>query len=214
MALFLIPSVSKLLGAKDKPKGETPEPETGEANAKPGQLVAHDIDIPEEPEEVNAVVQEWDNEKNQFVERNLGKRLLVPTGCERPTYFSPFENSVTLKSALPRDKEKDTNLYQAWQTNGWVSRHWVMSRLEEGISISQMDKEIADDIPFILSIQGKPDPSGQVAQTNGLQQPGDGPGDNNGAPLPPGPGPGRGNKFAPGDGLAKAPPNASPGRKM
>jgi hypothetical protein len=172
-----------------------------EPQVKPPQLAPYDIDIPEEPEKVRVVVQEWDPLTRAFLSRDMGLMTLVPTGCRRPIYLSPYENKVSLRSALPRDKEKDTNLYATWQQNGWIDRHLAMEKLEEGINIQQVDKRIADDMPFILALQGKPDSTGQVAQTNGLQQPGDGPGDNNGAPLPPGPGPGRGNKFAPGDNL-------------
>ena len=88
---------------------------------------------------------------------------------------------------------------------------------EHDINIDEMDKDISDDIPFTLALQGLPDPSGGVAQTAGVQEGQGAPGSNNGAPLPPGPGPGRGNKVRPGDNLAKpkapggAPPNPAPG---
>ncbi len=179
-----------------------------EVEAQPEQLPPHDIDIPEEPEKVNVVARIWNPQTRAYEEKNLGELLLIPTGCERSEVVSPYENSVKLKSALPRDVERDSNLYATWQKNGWVDRHWVMEKLDEGINVNEVDKRIADDIPFLLAMQGMPDPTQQVAQTAGMA-----PGSNNGAPLPPGPGPGRGNKFAAGDNMAsKAPPNGAPGK--
>jgi hypothetical protein len=177
-----------------------------EVQAKPEQLPPHDIDLPEEPELVHVVMQVWDAESQTFTERDMGEMLLVPSGCERAEYLSPYENNVTLKSALPRDLERDTNLYSTWQQNGWIGRRWAQENLDQDINIPQVNKEIADDIPFLLALQGKPDVTQQVAQTAGLA-----PGSNNGAPLPPGPGPGRGNKVAPGDNLAQLPPDGAPG---
>lgn len=170
------------------------------------QLPPHDIDIPEEPEEVQVIARIYDPNLGRFVEKDLGKLLLVPTGCDCPEYVSPYESTAKLRSALPRDLASDINNYTAMQTNGWVSRHWCMNALEQGLSPAEMDKQIADDIPFILNMKGTPDITAQVAQTPGMQ------GDNNGAPLPPGPGPGRGNAFAPGDNMAASmPPNGGPG---
>ncbi len=181
-----------------------------EVQVQPEQLPPHDIDIPEEPELVNVVARVWNSETQTFEEKDLGEMLLVPTGCDCSEYVSPYKTDVKFKSALPRDLEKDVNLYAAMQTNGWISRRWAQEHLELGINPAEADKEIADDIPFILSMKGVPDPTQQVAQTEGLS-----PGSNNGAPLPPGPGPGRGNKFAPGDGMAgKPPPNGAPGSSV
>lgn len=178
----------------------------------PPKLAMHDIDVPEEPETVTVVSFVWDPMTSQYVERESPPMLLVPSGCERPCAVSPYENTATLRSALPRDKQQDANLYAAYQTNGWTSRKWIQKRLDEDINPAEEAKLILDDIPLMLSLQGKPDPAAQVGQTAGLA-----PGDNNGAPLPPGPGPGRGNKFATGDGLAKKPalpPNTTPGQKV
>jgi hypothetical protein len=193
----------------------TAKPEAGEASAedyeqevevKPEQLAPHDMDVPEEPIRVRVQMRVWDGQ--QYVMRDLGEQLLVPTGCDRPKYLDPHKTKVTLKSALPRDLEKDSNLYALWQTNGWVSRRWVQDHLDEDINPTVVNKEIADDIPFLLALQGKQDPAGGVAQTNGTQ-----PGDSNGAPLPPAPGPGRGNVYGAGDNLASGtpPPNGAPG---
>ncbi len=178
-----------------------------EIQAKPAQLPPHDIDLPEEPEEIQVVSRVWNPELGEFTDLQMGKMLLIPTGCERPEYLSPYENEVTLKPSLPRDVEKESNLYAQWQQNQWVSRRWVQEHLDQDINIPEVDKEIADDIPFILAAKGMPDPTQQVAQTAGMD-----PGSNNGAPLPPGPGPGRGNKVTAGDNLAsKAPPNGAAG---
>jgi hypothetical protein len=177
------------------------------AEAQAAQLPPHDIDIPEEPEVVRVITRVWEPTLQRYVDRDLGELLLVPTGCDCAEYVSPYDNSVKLKSALPRDLANDVNLYAAMQTNGWVDRHWCMERLELGLNPAEIDKRIADDIPFMLNMKGMPDPTSQVAQTPGLQ------GDNNGAPLPSEPGPGRGNKYSPGDNLASAstPPNGGPG---
>lgn len=196
---------------KDAPVAKAEDTDyENEIQVQPEQLPPHDIDIPEEPELVNVVARVWNSETQAFEEKNLGEMLLVPTGCDCPEYASPYETEVKFKSALPRDLEKDVNLYAAMQQNGWIDRHWAMEHLELGINPAEVDKRIADDIPFILSMKGMPDPTQQVAQTEGLS-----PGSNNGAPLPPGPGPGRGNKFAPGDGMAgKPPPNGAPGSSV
>lgn len=172
-------------------------------------LPEHDIDVPEEPEEVEVMTQVWNPESRTYEMKSLGKLLLVPSGCERPQALSPFESNIKFKSALPRDKAADANLYAMYQTNGWTSRHWVQENLDENINPAEVDKELSDDIPFLLQLQGKP--AAGVAQTAGLQP---GAGSNNGAPLPPGPGPGRGNtkeKMAAEAAGAKPPPNAAPG---
>ena len=171
------------------------------------KLTDHQIDIPEEPEKIRVITQVWDDASGGFVEKDLGELTLVPTGCEEPTMFSPYENTVSFRSPLPRDKERDANLYAMYQSNGWASRAWIRAQLDEDFADDlELDREIADDIPVILAIQGKPDMSGGAAgvgQTEGM-------GSNNGAPLPPGPGPGRGNKNVPGDGAAKAQGGSSP----
>ena len=193
--------------AMPAPPAPPPPPPAEKPEVKPEQLAPNDMDIPEEPETIRVTRRWWNPETQTFVEEDLGKQEVVPTGCKRPRYLNPFANIVVFRSPLPRDKEKDSNLYAQWQTNGWVSRHWVMNKLDEDINPAIMDKGIADDIPFLLSMKGQP--TAGVAQTAGMAPPGD----NNGAPLPPGPGPGRGNKFAPGDGLggANPPPNGGVG---
>jgi hypothetical protein len=191
-------------------KSEDPPKDPEQAPIVPPQLQQHDLDIPQEPEQVDVNVQVWDPKTQTFVIKSLGSLLLVPTGCVRPEYLPPYETKASLKSALPRDRAADANLFAMYQTNGWMGRHTIMRKLDEGINIPAEDKEIADDIPIILAIAGKPDPAAGVGGTQGVPPT---PGSNNGAPLPPGPGPGRGNKSAPGDNAAKPkpPPNAAPG---
>jgi hypothetical protein len=162
------------------------------------KLASNQIDIPEEPEEVDVVLAVYAN--GQWTDTPMGKMLLVPTGCEEPEELSPYESIVSLRSALPRDKEKDMNLFQAYRNNGLVSREWIRENLDEDIDGKIEDKRIADDIPVMLAMQGIPE-TGGVAQTAGMDPGQPGAGSNNGAPLPAKPGPGRGNKFAPGDGL-------------
>jgi hypothetical protein len=159
------------------------------------KLAPHQVDIPEEPETVRVITQVWNAAMGVFEEQDLGELLLIPTGCEEPEFLSPYENSVCFKSALPRDKQIDANLYGAYQKMGIVSRDWIRENSDEEIDGVLEERRIADDIPVLMAMQGKPTEAGGVAQTAGLE----GKGDNNGAPLPPGPGPGRGNVAAPGD---------------
>lgn len=176
---------------------------------QPPQLASHQIDVPEEPERVRVVTQIWNAAASAFQEVDLGELMLIPSGCEEPEFLSPYENAVSFRSPLPRDKEHEANLYALYQQNGWASRPWIRKNLDEEIDDIQVDKEIADDIPVLMALQGKPDLSSGVGQTAGAA----GKGDNNGAPHPPGPGPGRGNKAAPGDNGATptTPANAAPG---
>lgn len=186
---------------KDDKKEDDIDPEV-DIDVPVPKLPSHQIDIPEEPEEIEVITLVWDAASGMFKEQNLGKMLLIPTGCEEPEFLSPYENTVSFKSALPRDKQIDANLYGAYQKMGTVSRQWIRENSDEEIDGMLEDKRIADDIPVLLAMQGKSDVAGGVAQTAGLE----GKGDNNGAPLPPGPGPGRGNTAAPGDnGAAPAP---------
>lgn len=205
---------SDFISVKSKDDADPPDP-AGPPPVKPPPLPPYDIDLPEEPETVRVVIQEWDPSTRTFMDRDLGVQTLVPTGCDRPKFLSPFENNVVLKTALPRDREKDTNLYTTWMTNGWIDRHWAMEHLDEDIHIAKVDKKIADDMPFRAALNFKPDPgAAMVGQTNGMQ---DGRTPGNGAPPPPGPGPGAGNKFTAGDQLAKTPqvpPNAGNGTKV
>jgi hypothetical protein len=158
------------------------------------KLPTHQIDLPEEPELIRVTTNVWDPVTGSFVMRDLGEMLLVPTGCEEPEYLSPYENTVYFRSALPRDKAVDANLYAAYQKMGIASRDWIRDNMDEDFDNMLEDKRIADDVPILMALAGKAENSG-VAQTAGLE----GGGDNNGAPLPPGPGPGRGNKNVPGD---------------
>lgn len=170
-----------------------------EAQVTPPKLPSHQIDVPEEPERVHVKTMIFNPATGGYEEKDLGQLLLIPTGCEEPEFFSPYENAVSFRSPLPRDKEREANLYALYQQNGWASRNWIRKNLDEDLSNPEhLDKEIADDIPIILALQGKPDVATGAAQTPGT----DGAGDNNGAPLPPGPGPGRGNLAAPGDNAA------------
>lgn len=160
-------------------------------------LQPHEIDIPEEPEQVRVISTEWDFTLRAFAPVDFGVLMLVPSGCDRPLPVSPYKTSMDYRSPLPRDKEKDANLFGAYQTNGWVDRKWVRDNLDEDIDGVEVDKGIADDVPVMMALKGTP--TAGVSQTPGMD-PG-GAGSNNGAPLPPGPGPGRGNRFSPGDGL-------------
>jgi hypothetical protein len=175
---------------KTKKLEDAPDPE--DVQVTPPHLQPHDIDIPEEPETVRVITRVFNRATGQMEEKDLGEMLLVPTGCEAPERVSPYQTTVTLRSALPRDKQLDANLYAAYQTNGWASRRWIQQRLDEDIDADEVDAEIADGLPLLLELQGKG--AAGVGQTNG-------PGDNNGAPLPPGPGPGRGNLNTPGDNM-------------
>lgn len=196
---------------------------------KPPTLAAHDIDIPEEPELVRVVMRTWNPNTQSFVDVDMGEQLLVPSGCKSPKHLSPYENCVTLKSALPRDKEQEANLFSMYQRQGWVSRNWVREHLDEEIKGAEVDKEIADDIPFMqaLNVGGKsgslgpPGVGGGVAQSpglanaDGISEPADG---GEGAPMlrktkgkrekpPTNPLGGKNGKAAP-------PPNAKPGSSV
>lgn len=189
------PSEEPVVEGKEEDDPADPE---DDQLTQPPQLVSHQIDVPEEPERIRVVTQIWNPAEARFVETDLGEMLLIPTGCEEPEFLSPYENSVSFRSPLPRDKANEANLFGSYQQNGWVSRDWVRKNLDEEIDPIEVEKQIADDIPVILALQGKPDPGtgAGVAQTDG------GKAGNNGAPLPPGPGPGRGNKVVPGDNAA------------
>lgn len=182
------------------PPAPIPPPEPEEPEVKPEQLDAADIGIPEEPEEVAVQVSEWDSQLGAMVTIDLGKLLLVPTGCRTPRYADPYDSQPMLRTALPRDKSADANLFKLYQDAGWASRNWIRDHLDEEFDNQAVDKEIVDDTEIIGALQAalKGTPSG-VAQTAGVQE--GTPGNNNGAPLPPAPGPGRGNKIMPGDGL-------------
>lgn len=196
--------------ARLPPKELLPDPQD---QVEPEQLSPHDMDIPEEPMTLPVSVMTWNPKTRTFDTENLGSIQIVPTGCDRPRYLNPYDNRVTLKSALPRDMERASNLYVQWQTNGWVSRRWVQEHLDEEINIRQVNKELADDIPFLLALQGKPDPTAQVAQTAGVQD-GDTTSPINGAPAPAVAGPGRGNRHVAGDNMATPPPNGAAGDRQ
>lgn len=199
------PAVPPATPVKPLPPELQKEPEI-----KPPQLADYDVDIPEEPEKVDVTVRVWNAANGTYEEQKLGVIEIVPTGCDKPRYLNPYKTLITFRSALPRDRERDANLYAMYQTNGWTSRRWAQEHLDEEIKPEEVNKQLADDIPFINALKGVPNQTGQVAQTSGAPE--DQTGSNNGAPLPPGPGPGRGNKYAPGDNAAgKAPPSAAPG---
>jgi hypothetical protein len=169
------------------------------------QLAQHDMDVPEEPEELDVVQLKFDEASGTWKEEHLGMMVLVPTGCDNPVYADPYESSVGTISALPRDKQAEANLYSLYQKQGWSSRDWIREKLQENINAKREDERILDDIPFLNLLAGKPAeaPVG-VGQTPGMTGGASGPGSSNGAPPPPGPGPGRGNTYAPGDDGASA----------
>jgi hypothetical protein len=189
--------------AAERPSTPPPLPEHLQppVEVKPTQLSTNEIDLPEEPERVRVVIRVWNPVDQAWMERDLGERMLVPTGCDVPRYLDPYEHTVVLKNALPRDKEKDTNLYSAWQKMALVDRKWIQRQLDEDIRAEDVDRELPEDIAFLLAMQGKGELATGVPQTAGLDPGAAPPGSNNGAPPPPGPGPGRGNKAAPGDNM-------------
>lgn len=142
--------------------------EGGKPANKPAPLAPTDINVPPEPELVRVVVQTWNPLTRSFEAEDLGEQLLVPTGCKRPDPLSPYETEVCLRSALPRDKERDSNLYAQWQNNGWISRHWAMEHLEEGINIPEIDRAIEEDMDLMQRLRGQV-PAAGVAQTPGVQ---------------------------------------------
>jgi hypothetical protein len=191
-----------------KPEEDISDP--AEAIEQP-KLPVHDIDVPEEPETVHVISRVWDSNAKTFVTQDLGSLLLVPTGCEQPEYLSPYTTECKLRLPLPRNKMEDANLYTLYQNQGWASRAWVRSQLDEEIDGPRVDKEIADDIPFMLALKGLPDPSGGVAQTEGAdpQQTG---GNNESPAGAPAAAPGAQKMAAKGGGQKPAlPANAKPG---
>lgn len=148
--------------------------------AEQPQLQEHDMDIPEEPETVLVIVRVVD-ENGNWQEDNQGPRMLVPTGCDKPVFLNPYITKVSLRSALPRDRAEEANLYATYQTNLWMSRKTIMKRLDQGLQYEDETDNMEDDTPLILARAGTADPNSaaaQVGQTEGNggggQQPGQG----------------------------------------
>lgn len=171
------------------------------------KLAEADIKVPQEPKKVRLRYRAWDPVTRQFIEKDGGERILVPTGCQNPRRASPYAVGVTLKSALPRDKTEQANLFAAYQKAGLMHRGAMIERMDEGVNKAEVDEGLREDTALVAAwtqaLAGQKEAPGGVAQSEGA------PGSNNGAPLPPGPGPGRGH-VKPGN-TPKAPPNARPG---
>ncbi len=134
-------------------------------------LSPHDIDMPEEPEVIDVETEVWRD--GVWVDRSIGQMTLIPTGCDKPVFCNPYENLVQFRPALPRDMERESNLLAQWQKNLWISRRDAQQRIDEGLNIPEVDKRIADDIPFLLAAQGIPEVQG-VGQTAGMMPGADG----------------------------------------
>lgn len=159
-----------------EPLPET-DPTTGEEREPlppaPEKLSAKDIDLPEEPVRLRVATRVFDPTTRTWNLEDQGERLLVPTGCKQPRYLNPYETKVTFVGPLPKDRGEDTNLWKAWQQMGLVSREWIREQMDAEINSAVEDQRIADDIPFLLAMQGSGDPDpfaagGGVAQTPGL----------------------------------------------
>lgn len=95
------------------------------------KLPAKFVTIPEEPEEVT-----WEEVllhpvTGAEVVRETVTRMLVPTGCKRPTYLNPFETKVTFHDVLPKDEALQAQLYTVYQQAGWVDPTWARERIPE-----------------------------------------------------------------------------------
>lgn len=90
-----------------------------------------EVDVPEEPERVTVVMRYLHPLTGEVVAERSEEKFLVPTGCRRPQYLNPFESTVEFQDALPKDEALQSNLYQTYQTNGWVDSEWVQDRIPE-----------------------------------------------------------------------------------
>ena len=154
---------SKLIGLAEQKAPRPPDEDVPDVEVP--QLAEHEVDIPPEPERVAVVVRVWNG--SMWVDKDLGEMDLVPCECEEPDYADPYETSASFKSALPRDLERESTLYQMWQQNGWVDRRWIREKLDQGLDPEKLDKGIEDDIPILMALQGKEGGKG-VGQTEGM----------------------------------------------
>jgi hypothetical protein len=88
-------------------------------------LPAEFIDVPEEPENVTAVIQLVNPYTGELVREVTQQAWLVPTGDQNPQYLNPFENEVKFHDALPKDDSLEAQLFQTYQQNNWVDPEWV-----------------------------------------------------------------------------------------
>lgn len=138
--------------AADGSKPSTPpapaEPEPSKVKGAVMQLSAKDIDLPEEPEEVQVTIRRLNPQTREWEYIDDGVQTLVPTGCENPRYADPYATKVTLSNPLPRDRAEETNLWKSWKDMGLVGRGWIRAHMEEDVDGKREDQDIADDIRF------------------------------------------------------------------
>lgn len=131
------------------------------------QIPMGEIDIPEEPIQVNYEEKLINPETGDEVETIRATRLVIPTGCETPKYLDPFKTEVELNNALPKDLHLDAQLYRVYQANGWVDRMWAQDQIPE---IAREKTEINKRLRAEMT-SGMPQPAAQPTWTPGKQQP-------------------------------------------
>jgi hypothetical protein len=110
-----------------------PEPEAvdGSATRPMPQMSADQITIPEEPEDVTILVQQYDAQTGDLVREDRVTRLLVPVKTTTPEYLNPYETETTFNDALPKDKHLDAQLYRQYLEMGVVSKRWVQEQIAD-----------------------------------------------------------------------------------
>ena len=95
------------------------------------QVPPGDIDIPEEPIRIT-VTRTWAHpDTGVILDTEDEEMFLVPTDCKRPAYLNPFESKVEFLDVLPKDEALQAQLYQGYQTAGWVDAEWCQDHIPE-----------------------------------------------------------------------------------
>lgn len=129
------------------------------------QIPMGEVDVPEEPEEVNWVDVLINPETGEEISREVTRKLVIPTGCEDPTYVNPFDTLVEMNNALPKDQHLDAQLFRVYQANGWADKAWVQDQIPE----LYRDKREINKRLRAEQTSGLPNPSAQPTWTPGKQ---------------------------------------------
>jgi hypothetical protein len=131
------PQVDPETGAEIPSPPPTPDPQTLPKPPEPPAILVTrplpdgEMDIPEEPEQVN-IVRTWINPDTQEVAfTDTVEMFLVPTECKVPQYLNPFETKVEFLDVLPKDEALQAQLYQQYLMMELVDVEWVQNKIPE-----------------------------------------------------------------------------------
>ncbi len=126
-------------------EGQAPPEKPAEQPVVPPKLPVAAMELPAEPETITLQRVLLDPTTGEQIPQEKEVITVVPMECTRHEYCNPYATTVTLNDTVPKDKQLQANLFQVYQTNGWVSKSWVRRQLPEIDNVEKIEEEIEEE---------------------------------------------------------------------